>query len=109
MLAQIQLNTEFHVIVDISAGINAFKFTGPSAGIYVIPTQASPTLQVKADYYHKLTITLKGKGAAAYLNTKLERDLHPGRKAVGSPAPSSLNERNVNAPPPERRWLQITA
>jgi hypothetical protein len=69
ILNQIQLVTEFHVIVDVTAAPNLFRTVG-AGGFYLIPVQAPATLEYKPDFAHTLTITLKGLGQAAFANTK---------------------------------------
>jgi hypothetical protein len=83
VLNQIQMSTEFHIVVDVTAGINAFHFTTPKTGYYLIPVKMPPTVEVKADYYHTLTITLKGTGSAAYaLTENINKKKGPGSRGV---------------------------
>ena len=60
-------------MVDVNAGIDVFKFTGPATGVYLIPVQAAPTVQFKGDFSHKIVVTLKGYGLNAYAKAKTRK------------------------------------
>jgi hypothetical protein len=99
------MSTDFHIVVDITAGINVFNNTTPGNGFYLIPVQAPPTLQLKPDYSHTLTITLKGVGNSALQNAIDPKKLPqrgPDREMTLFNKNNKLNyDVKTLAPPPQ--------